>query len=85
MQITVVNIKCGGCARTITKTLEELGATEVHVDTITGRISFEGWPEKSDIISRLSALWYPEVWSAEAEQLLKKAKSYISCAIGKIS
>lgn len=84
-QIQVINIKCGGCANTITKALEKKWAKDVSIDIKSGMVTYSEGAEKTEITSLLSSLWYPEVGSPEAESFLKKAQSYMSCAIGKIT
>ena len=80
--LEVVNIKCGGCAKTITKALEELGCTNISVSPDTQKISFENGDE-AQVIQKLESLGYPLKDSEAATSLLKKAKSYASCAVGK--
>jgi len=75
--LEVVNVKCGGCAKTITKALENLECTNITVSHDTQKISFENGIEK------LESLGYPLKDSEAASSLLKKAKSYASCAVGK--
>ena len=86
-QITleVVNIKCGGCAKTIINALEKLGCTEISVSPDTQKIIFSVEnPEISDQAkTKLEELGYPEKNSEAANSFLKKAKSYASCAVGK--
>ena len=84
-KIQVINIKCSGCKNTITKELEILGAKNISIDISTGIIQFEYEGDISYIKQKLLSLGYPEMGSKEAESLLKKAKSYISCAHWKIS
>lgn len=83
--IKVINIKCGGCANTIKKSLEKHWVQWVQVDISSGTITYSEGLEKKEVSSLLSSLGYPEVGSREAESFLKKAQSYVSCAIGKIS
>lgn len=80
--IQIVNLKCGGCAKTITEALKKAGMENISVDTIGQKVDFDGDADKARII--LSGLGYPEKGSPEAESLLKKAKSYVSCARGKV-
>lgn len=82
--IEVVNIKCGGCANTIQKELEKLGAENISVDIENGKISFENG-DISAITQKLEDLGYPEKNSEKAQSFLKKAKSFVSCGIGKFS
>ena len=79
--IKVVNLKCGGCENTVTTALEKEGFTEVSVNATEGIVSFEGDEQKAEEI--LSKLGYPKEGTPEAESVLKKAKSYASCAVGK--
>ena len=80
-KIQVINIKCGGCKNTITKELETLGAKNISIDIITGIIQYEYEADISYIKQKLLSLGYPEIGTKESESLLKKAKSYISCAL----
>lgn len=87
--IKVVNVKCGWCANTVTKELENIWITDIYVwfskdDSSSDRIiSFE-W-DFEVVKEKLANLWYPEVGSEEAKSLLKKAKSFVSCAVWKMS
>ena len=81
----VLNIKCNGCKNTITKELESLGASDISIDLTSGTIQLEYAQDISVVIQALLSLGYPEVNSKEAKSLLKKAKSYVSCALGKLS
>jgi copper chaperone CopZ len=80
--ITVVNIKCGGCEKKITTALEKAGLSHVSIDIPTQTVSFEGDIQKAH--ETLSSLGYPEATSAEAQSLLKKGHSYLSCVIGRL-
>lgn len=81
--LNVVNMKCGGCETKITKSLQSAGISNVHIEVAKGNVSFDGDVEKAREV--LSSLGYPEAGTAEAESLLKKGHSYLSCAIGRIS
>lgn len=82
----IQNLKCGGCANTITKNIASLDAiTDVSVNVEESCVSFD-YPTEEKLIEvkeKLKALGYPE--DGEANSLGSKAKSYVSCAIGKIS
>jgi len=78
----VANIKCDGCAKTITSELEKLGATEVAVDIASGEVSFLG--EKKAASERLASLGYPEVGTPKTESIFKKAKSFMSATARKM-
>ena len=82
----IQNLKCGGCANTITKNVSSIDAvTEVLVNVEKSAISFD-YPSDEKLIEvkeKLKTLGYPE--DGEANSLGSKAKSYVSCAIGKMS
>ena len=80
--IKVVNMKCGGCEKTISSALEKEGFTNISVKAPEGIVFFEGDEQRAESI--LSKLGYPKEGTLEAENLLKKAKSYVSCALGKM-
>ena len=87
-EITVENIKCGGCASTITRRLNELDAvSDCQVDVETGMVSISGdESSKLEVTQLLLNLGYPESGTAEGLKAAKaKAKSFISCAVGKMS
>ncbi|MCK9372124.1 MAG: heavy-metal-associated domain-containing protein [Sulfuricurvum sp.] len=87
----VDNIRCGGCANTITKALEEAGFQEVSVDTtceprtVTATIADEA--QLALFKSILIKLGYPLSHSNRGlvENTILKAKSFVSCATGKIN
>ncbi|GMR01271.1 MAG: hypothetical protein BMS9Abin19_0639 [Gammaproteobacteria bacterium] len=91
-EISVENIKCGGCAGTITKRLNALDAVcDCLVDVENGVISIT-FNESHTEINRTEAtqlllkLGYPEIGTAEGLKAAKaKAKSFVSCAVGKMS
>lgn len=87
MNITVENIKCGGCAGTITKKLTSTFNTEkIDIDIEKGIISIDIDAAKKDQLAQvLLNLGYPETDSVHGFNATKaKAKSFVSCAIGKI-
>jgi copper chaperone CopZ len=85
----VKNVKCGGCASTLTKDLaKEFGIVEVDLEVeprvITLDIEEEAIPA---LRAKLIGLGYPmsdEKLSA-FQNVGTTAKSYVSCAIGKMS
>lgn len=86
--IEVENIRCGGCASTIGKQLKKIdGVTDVSVDIGNGRVTTEAGSEhREQLVAALLASGYPEKGSAEGIAAAKaKAKSFVSCAIGKIT
>ena len=87
MDITVENIKCGGCAGSITKKLVEVFDTEnIEVNIEQGTISIDVDDARRDEVAKvLLNLGYPETDSVEGFDSAKaKAKSFVSCAIGKM-
>ena len=87
MDITVENIKCGGCAGTITKKLSSAFDTEdIDVNIEQGIISIDINDSKREELAQvLLGLGYPETDSVHGLNSAKaKAKSFVSCAIGKM-
>ena len=86
-RIEVENIRCGGCANTITKKLlehEPIQAVDVDIEnqTITVTSDVDVRQQATQI---LLGLGYPERGSVEGLASLKeKANSVVSCAIGRI-
>ena len=86
-QVAVENIKCGGCANTIsTRLLEDERVEGVSVDIEAGVVHVEGDDgAKPDVVARLASLGYPETGSVEGLKAASaKAKSFVSCAIGRL-
>lgn len=81
----IQNLKCHGCANTIVKRLSELEAiSEVEVDNENDTVSIKTESDSalSEAIEVLSKLGYPVV--GDKNTLHKKAKSFVSCAIGRM-
>lgn len=86
--IEVENIKCGGCANTISRQLQKIAGVEtVSVDIDNGRVTVESSADiRTQLVAALLASGYPERGSAEGIKAAKaKAKSFVSCAIGRIT
>jgi len=84
--IEIQNLKCGGCANTITNKLTELnGVSDIAVDVETSKVSFIAKTEEAVklVKDKLAAIGYPEV--GENNSVVSKAKSFVSCATGKMS
>jgi copper chaperone len=82
-QFIVENIKCSGCSNTIRTDLLKIPKVEnVAVDIDAGCITITGNPDRNAVITKLNEMGYPE---AGHNTLVKKAKSYVSCAIGKMT
>jgi copper chaperone len=88
MLIEIENLKCGGCGNTIKKELTKIeGVEHVTVEVEHGRVNVEAAEQKrSEVVAKLLQLGYPEVGStAGIEAGVAKVKSYVSCAIGKLT
>ncbi|MDQ3141445.1 MAG: heavy-metal-associated domain-containing protein [Bacteroidota bacterium] len=88
-QIFVDNLKCGGCAGTITKQLKsfpEVSSVKVDIENDFVEVDYVNNFPLSNIKKRLASLGYPEKDTVKGFQKISaNAKSYISCAIGKIN
>lgn len=88
LSIQVENIKCGGCANSIKKGLmDEAGVSTVAIDVENGMVSIDGKNlDRDAIAAHLLKMGYPESGSVEGmKAATAKAKSFVSCAIGKVS
>lgn len=87
--IEVENIKCGGCANSITsKLMEDERIQTVEVDVDNGIVTLEADSDevRNDAITRLLKMGYPETGSIEGLKAVKaKASSFVSCAVGRMS
>ncbi len=84
-KIEVENLKCNGCAGTIKKGLTNIeGVSNVTVDVENKTVEFEITSESvlDNVKQKLSKMGYPE--KGTGNTTIQKAKSYVSCAIGKI-
>jgi copper chaperone CopZ len=84
--IYIQNLKCGGCANTITKQLSVIsGVSKLEVQLEESAVIFDYTDESvlEEVKSQLQKLGYPE--HTASNSLGTKAKSYISCALGKLS
>ena len=87
MDIYVENIKCGGCAGTITKKLSAaFNTNNIDINIEQGLISIDiDESKKEKLVEILLGLGYPETNSVQGFDSAKaKAKSFVSCAIGKM-
>ncbi|WP_438961615.1 heavy-metal-associated domain-containing protein [Nonlabens sp.] len=84
--IIVQNLKCGGCATTITNKLTELkNISEITVDTNSSTVSFiaQDANDALEVKNKLKTLGYPSI--EDTNGVLSKAKSFVSCATGKLA
>ena len=83
----VQNVKCGGCANTLTTKLkDEFGEIEVNLEVMPRGISLEIEDTKVEALKEaLKGLGYP--FEGESFGFIQdssmKAKSFVSCAVGK--
>lgn len=84
--ILIENLKCSGCTSTIKNAISSLlGVNEVSVDNDHFSISVKYYSHiisHEEIAQKLATIGYPEV--GDSNSLLTKAKSYVSCAIGRL-
>ena len=84
--IIVQNLKCSGCAKTITDKLSELeNISNIEVDTESSTVTFSHTREKDDlmVIEKLKTLGYPSIENTNS--ITAKARSFVSCATSKMS
>ncbi|WP_460218376.1 heavy-metal-associated domain-containing protein [Psychroserpens sp. MEBiC05023] len=82
----IQNLKCGGCAHTITSRLEHLeGIDNVIVNNEKHSVAFTHNNDRQlDAATELlSTLGYPV--EGASNPLTKKAKSFVSCAVGRLN
>ena len=85
IQIQVENIKCGGCMNSIKTALlknQEVEQVEIDKETETITIQAKTSAERATFVNLLSKLGYPEKGEND---FIHKAKSYVSCAVGRMS
>ena len=83
-EIFVENIKCAGFMTSIKNALEKIkGVVKVEIDKVEEKISLNGENYRlSEVLDSLNGMGYPQKGD---NTLFKQAKSYVSCAIGKMS
>lgn len=83
-EIQVENIKCGGCMNSIKKAISAIaGVQAVEVIKETETVLVEGAADlRKSITEKLASLGYPEKGN---NNLIHKAKSFVSCAIGRVT
>lgn len=83
--LEILNLKCGGCASSVKKGLNSIeGVETVEVDVENGKVSFDATSDETVNIvkEKLANMGYPEV--GDANTLIHKAKSFVSCATGRM-
>jgi len=84
--IEILNLKCGGCVNTVKKGLLSInGIDEVEVDLENSKVIIATEDEQLliRVKEKLSKMGYPEI--GDANTILHKAKSFVSCASGKMT
>ncbi len=84
--LEIQNLKCGGCANTIITRLKALeNVSDVTVNNENDIVSFAHMNDNDlqEATTLLSKLGYPIV--GENNPLTKKAKSFVSCAVGRMN
>ena len=84
----VLNVKCGGCANTLkSKLLEEFGEVEVNLEVEPRQITLDIEESKVPALRQaLKSLGYPmsDEDLSTVEGFTTTAKSFVSCAVGKM-
>lgn len=84
----IENVKCGGCANTLIKALsEEFGNVSVNLDVMPREITLDIEDEQIEALKmKLRSLGYPfsDEQLTTFQNINAKAKSFVSCAIGKM-
>lgn len=85
----VQNVKCGGCAGTLTGRLaERFGEVEVDLSVEPRKITLDIADDRIDELgAMLKSLGYPFVGEEMGfvDGATTKAKSFVSCAVGKMN
>lgn len=85
----VLNVKCAGCANTLKKSLlEEFGEVDVNLEVEPRVITLDiDEPREESLKTKLRSLGYPLITDnlTGFESTTTTAKSFVSCAIGKLS
>lgn len=83
--ISVDNLKCEGCAKTIRRELTWIGEVievEVNLEDSTVMVNYAGKNRMRErFVEKLRKLGYPEKGTGNMKH---RMKSYASCAIGRI-
>jgi copper chaperone len=88
MQIEIENLKCGGCENSILRGLATMEAiSDVTVSREQNLVSFKGEPSiREAVAKKLRSMGYPEKDSLSGlDAGLANAKSFVSCAIGRVT
>lgn len=85
-KIKIENLKCHGCANTITKGISKMdgvGSVSVSVEESSVSVDYdETLQNRENIVKKLAKFGYPEQGN---NSLKSEVVSYVSCAIGRVS
>ena len=84
--IEILNLKCNGCANTVKKGLLNIeGIDKVDVDLENSKVIVPTEDDKiiKEVKEKLSKMGYPEL--GDANTMIHKAKSFVSCASGRMT
>jgi len=84
IEFIIQNLKCGGCSNQITNKLSQIeGVNEVEVNVAQNSVSFNYASENEliKVVNALKQMGYPLI--EQANTMLDKTKSYVSCMIGR--
>ena len=82
----VQNLKCGGCAASISKhlnTIETVSNIDIEIEESSISFSYEDDSALQIVEEKLKQLGYPIF--GDTNTYAQKAKSFLSCATGKIN
>ncbi len=88
MEIEIDNLKCGGCEKSIVKGVSSIdGVSEVKVDHDQQLVQFLGEENlRQKVADKLRSMGYPETGLIHGlEAGVANVKSFVSCAIGRVS
>jgi copper chaperone len=82
----VENIKCGGCTRSIQQRLAQIeGVLTATADNQSGLVTVTFEPalvSSTTLVDTLSSMGYPLIGQ---NSLNRKARSFVSCAVGRLT
>lgn len=84
--IEIVNLKCNGCVNTVKKgilNLEGIDTVEVDLENSKVTVPTDDKILLESVREKLSKMGYPEIH--DANTMIHKAKSFVSCATGRIN
>ena len=85
LMIAIQNIKCRGCVNTIEKgvlSIDEVSKVSAGLETSKVTVDTANESVMVSVKKKLAAMGYPEVGNANT--VLHKATSFVSCASGRI-